>query len=178
ADLIAHHERTYRRGDLLVGAAGAVEAEELSRIVDAHLAGIPKGRVAKPRVARPRPVRGRRLVLVDKPERTQTQLDVGSLGPGLHDPQTFPLHVGAVAFGGMFTGRLMHEVRAVRGLSYGASSRMDGHRHAFSIHTFPSATDAVACTELVLELLESFVSQGLTDAEIRAAKRYLIRGHC
>jgi zinc protease len=177
-DLRAHHARTYLLGNMVVGAAGDVSAEELAALVDAHLVDLPRGRSPKLALPAPRLAKGRRVCIVDKPERTQTQLYVGTLGGKLGDPLTFPLHVGNAGFGGMFTGRLMHEVRAVRGLSYGASSRLDVHRRAFAIHTFPSASDAVACTELVLELLEAFVDQGLTDAEVRAAKSFLVRGHC
>jgi zinc protease len=177
-DLIDQHQRSYLLGNMVVGAAGDVTQDELGALVDAHLLGLPKGRT--PRLALPKPsvTKGLRLRIVDKPERTQTQLYVGSLGAKLGDPLTFPVHVGNAGFGGMFTGRLMQEVRAARGLSYGASSRRDIHRQAFVIHTFPSASDAVACTELVLELLEDFVQKGLTDAEVKAAKSFLVRGHC
>jgi zinc protease len=177
-DLIEHHQRAYRLGNMVVGAAGDVSMDELGQLVEAHLSHLPRGRTPKLSIPAPKRPKGRRLRIVDKPERTQTQLYVGTLGSKLGDPLTFPLHVGNSGFGGMFTGRLMHEVRAVRGLSYGASSRLDVHRQAFAIHTFPSSGDAVACTELVLELLDAFVGQGLTDTEVRAAKSFLVRGHC
>ncbi len=178
ADLVAHHRSTYLLGDVVVGAAGDVSSGELARLVDRYLVGLPRGRAKAVTIPAPRAVKGRRVCIVDKPERTQTQIYVGSLAGGLHDPKLFPLHVGNAGFGGMFTGRLMHEVRAVRGLSYGASSRMDPRRRAFEIHTFPTATDAVECTALVLELVDRFVAKGLSDAEVRAAKTYLVRGHC
>ena len=62
---------------------------------------------------------GRKVLIVDKPERTQSQILIGQLAPLRKDPSWLPLHVSTMAFGGTFTARLMDEVRAKRGLSYG-----------------------------------------------------------
>ena len=64
--------------------------------------------------------KGRHLVFVDKPDRTQTQMVIGGLGTHAHDADHVPLMVANTAFGGTFTSRLMQEVRAKRGWSYGA----------------------------------------------------------
>ncbi len=126
-------------------------------------------------VARP----GRHLVFIDKPDRTQTQMVVGGLGTDAHDADHTPLFVANTAFGGTFTSRLMQEVRAKRGWSYGASSRIafDRRRDAFTMWTAPKATDAAACLALELELLHAFREDGVTDAEIEFVQRYLVRSH-
>jgi zinc protease len=43
--------------------------------------------------------------------------------------------------------------------------------------TFPAATDAAACIKLQLEMLEDWVKNGVTEAELAWAKRYLIRSN-
>jgi zinc protease len=122
---------------------------------------------------------GRRLVFVDKPERTQTQILIGGLGSHPKDPDHVALSVANTAFGGTFTARLMQEVRVKRGWSYGAYSSLpiDRRRQAFSLWTFPKASDAAACIELELELLKAFRERGITKSELSWAKRYLIRSH-
>jgi zinc protease len=122
---------------------------------------------------------GRRLLLVDKPERTQTQILVGTLGTSPHDEDHVPLVVGNAVFGGTFTSRLMREIRSKRGWSYGASTRtaVDRRRQAWSMWTFPSAQDSGPCLKLAIELLESWVGGGVTQREVTFIQRYLVRSH-
>ena len=122
---------------------------------------------------------GRRLVIVDKPERTQTQILIGCLGTHPRDADHTALHVGSTIFGGTFTARLMHEVRSKRGWSYGAYSNLpyDRRRRGFSLWTFPKASDAAPCVALQLEMLEKWKDKGVTPKELSWAKRYLVRSH-
>jgi zinc protease len=119
------------------------------------------------------------LVIVDKPERTQTQIQIGRLGTHPHDPDHTALLVGNAVFGGTFTARLMRAVRSERGWSYGASSRLaiDRIREAFTIWTFPAAADAVPCIALELALLESWIEEGIREDELAFAKSYLVKSH-
>jgi zinc protease len=120
---------------------------------------------------------GRRLRIVDKPERTQTQIMIGRLGTHPRDPDHAALVVGNAVFGGTFTSRLMRAVRSERGWSYGASSRLgiDRTREAFSMWTFPQASDAAACIALELELLEALIEKGIDDSELAFAQSYLAK---
>jgi zinc protease len=122
---------------------------------------------------------GRRVLVVDKPERTQTQILIGTLGTSVHDRDYVPLIVANTAFGGLFTSRLNDEVRAKRGLSYGCSSSftLSRTRDLWSMHTFPSATDARSCIELQLGLYDAWVARGIRAGELGAVKRYLVKGN-
>jgi zinc protease len=73
----------------------------------------------------------------------------------------------------------MQEVRVKRGWSYGAYSSLpyDRRRQAFSLWTFPKASDASACISLELELLHALREGGVTKAELGWARRYLLRSH-
>jgi len=160
----------------LSGDIDAARAERLSaRLTESLRSGAPR------RDTTPDPVlaSGRRLVLVDKPERTQTQILIGGSGTHPSDPDHFPLAIANTAFGGTFTARLMQEVRVKRGWSYGAYSSLpfDRRRQAFSMWTFPKATDAGPCIALELTMLEALVEKGLKKSELSWAKRYLLRSH-
>jgi zinc protease len=122
---------------------------------------------------------GRRVLIVDKPERTQTQIIIGTLGSHVQDPDHTSLQVANVVFGGLFTARLTHEVRSVRGLSYGASSNLghDRQRELWSMWTFPSAKDAKGCIDLQLRLYDEWIQKGVTPSELRVAKNFLIKSH-
>jgi zinc protease len=123
------------------------------------------------------PSGGRRLLFVDKPERTQTQILIGGIGSHPSDADHFALTIANTVFGGTFTARLTQEVRAKRGWSYGAYSSLgyDRRRQAFSMWTFPKAEDAAACIQLELELLQQWWQSGITEEEFVWAKRYLVQ---
>jgi zinc protease len=133
-------------------------------------------------VCTPEPVvspQGRRLIFVDKPERTQSQIVIGGMGAHPHDEDFTALHVANTVFGGTFTARLSQEIRVKRGWSYGAYSYMplDRGRSPFSIWTFPEAADTADCIALTIKLLEQWVERGITPAELKRAQRYLANSH-
>ncbi|APR77646.1 peptidase, M16 family protein [Minicystis rosea] len=179
ADVRACYERHYSRANAIVIVSGDVSEEEGKAVADRLLAGLPEGEAVPDPVPAPARKPGRHLVFVDKPDRTQTQMVIGGLGTDAHDADHFPLMVANTVFGGTFTSRLMQEIRAKRGWSYGASSRVgfDRRRDAFTMWTAPSATDAPACLALELELLLSFIDGGVTAEELEFVKRYLVRSH-
>jgi zinc protease len=178
-DVVAHHARHFVQDNLIVGAAGAVTADRFLKLVDEHLGGVPAGRAPRERVSPPRMKRGRRLLIVDKPERTQTQVIIGTLGVRAHERDFFPFVVGNTVFGGTFTARLMNEIRSKRGWSYGTGSRLskDRQRDLWSMWAFPAAADAPECIALQLEMLEALLDRGITHKELAFARRYLVKSH-
>ena len=84
------------------------------------------------------------------------------------------------AFGGTFSTPLMQQVRAARGWSYGAYSRLlhSRQRDAWYMWTAPAAEYSAECASLQLELMERWVASGVTKAELSFAQRYLVNGHC
>ena len=143
------------------------------------IAGLPDEHRAPDDHPPPESHRGRRLVFVDKPERTQTQILVGDIGSHPRDADHIALHVASTIFGGTFTSRMMRAIRSERGWSYGASARLpyDKERDAFSMWTFPAAKDAAACLALELSLLADWREKGITKSELAFSKRYLVRSH-
>jgi len=167
----------------VLAVAGDITETELGSLAERFDQGLAPGvalaQAELDAVTDPVGVTGRQLVIVDKPERTQTQILIGGLGTHPHDPDHVALLVANTIFGGTFTARLSNEVRSKRGWSYGAYSSVpyDRRRQSFSMWTFPAATDAAACIQLELELLESWVNDGVTEEELSNAKNYLVRSN-
>jgi zinc protease len=176
-DARAFYARHFARANALVAFAGDVTLEQAGGLAEKLLSGLPVGEPIADAVPPPTPAKGRRLVLVDKPDRTQTQILIGGLGTWPHDDDHVALGVSNAIFGGTFTSRLMRAVRSDRGWSYGAYARLalDRQRQSFSMWTFPSATDAAPCVALELELLHAWVDRGITQEELDFIKQYLIR---
>jgi zinc protease len=169
------HERSVVRGNVLFGVAGALDAAEANDLWVRHFAALPEGAATAGERPAPKRREGRRVVIVDKPERTQSQILMGQPVPRWGHDDFAALQVAVTAFGGTFTARLMNEVRSKRGLSYGASARMGQGRgqRGLVIHVFPSLEQTPETLELVLRLHREWVTDGLSDDEIAFAKGYL-----
>lgn len=180
ADVIDAHARLLARDRLLVGFAGDVKEDAAIRMVRSLVDRLPSRAPKTPLPPATRARKGLTFVVVDKPDRTQCQLIAGTLGLARGDEHLFPLHVANTAFGGMFSGRLMNEVRVKRGYSYGAGSRIgvDVRRDAWTMSTFPTAAHLVDCAALMLELHEAWVEKGLRRDELALAKSCLVNGRC
>ena len=178
-DVLAQHARHITAENLVLGVWGDFEPRALRRLLDGCFGRLPSRKPPELAIAEPVLPEGRRVRVIDKPERTQTQILIGTLGTSAHDRDHVPLIVGNAAFGGLFTSRLTEEVRGKRGLSYGASSAftLSRTRDLWSMHTFPAATDARACIELQLGLYDEWLERGVRARELVAVKRYLVKGH-
>jgi zinc protease len=176
--VLSHYAKHFVASNAIVSMAGAVQADRAQQLVARYLK-LPAGRAPKQDTPPTTFGKGRRLVIVDKPERTQTQIIVGTLGTHVLDPDHTALQVANVVFGGLFTARLTHEVRSVRGLSYGASSSLghDRQRELWSMWTFPAAKDAYKCLTLQLRLYDEWVKDGVKPSELTRAKNFLVKSH-
>ncbi len=179
SDVQAFHSKHYTRKNALIAMSGDISEEEGAVIAERLLAQLPEGEVVPDPVKPPVAPKGRKLVFVDKQERTQCQMIVGSLGTHPRDPDHIPLFVANTVFGGTFTSRLMQEIRVKRGWSYGAGSRagFDKQRDAFTMSAAPAAADAPGCLSLMLELLSEWRKDGITQDELDFVKKYLVRSH-
>ncbi|MBT8470235.1 MAG: insulinase family protein, partial [Deltaproteobacteria bacterium] len=174
------YTRNIEKRAFLVGVAGDVSDADARALVSSYFPR-PKRQKRKDSVVpatRTRP--GRHVVIVDKPERTQTQLYIGTLGARTRDRKLFPLIVSNTAFGGTFSGPLMQEVRAVRGWSYSAHSRLlhAKQKEAWYMSTAPAAEYSADCAALQLNLLERWVDRGIKKSQLSFAQRWLINSHC
>ncbi len=178
-DVIAHHRRAFSQENAIVAIGGDVSGEQATDFAVQLTERLPKGERLPYAVGAPVPPVGRRLVIVDKPERSQCQLGIGTLGADLADEDYVALLLANAVFGGMFTSRLNQEVRVKRGWSYGASSGLATGpvREAFTVWSAPSVDDAVACFELELGLLEAFCAHGIDEAELGFAREFMRRSY-
>lgn len=178
-DVLATYKARFVQSDIVIGFAGAITEEEAKTLGALLVRSVPEGPQVENPLPEPTPPAGRHLIFVDKPERTQTQILIGSLGTHARDPDHWPLVCATAVFGGTFTSRMMREIRSKRGWSYGTSARLsiERKRHAFTMGAFPAAADCAPCVALELKLLEDFTKDGITPRELAFIKNYMIRSH-
>jgi len=112
-------------------------------------------------------------------ESAQAHVLIGQPGYKRDDPDYFALTVGNYTLGGGgFVSRLTTEVREKRGLSYSVYSYFSPglHEGAFTIGLQTRPDQAAQAVQVSRDVLARFVTDGPTDAELRAAKDFLIGG--
>jgi zinc protease len=115
------------------------------------------------------------VVIVDKPEQTQTEIRIGSLGVPRNTPDFFPIAAFNTALGGAFTSRLMREIRVKRGLVYSCGSSFNALR-AGGVFEFAAATrneSTGKAIEVALGQIAAVKKKGVTAKELKTAQSYV-----
>ncbi|NDZ14955.1 peptidase M16 [Variovorax sp. WS11] len=162
----------------IVGAVTRVQAETIANTLLSRLPSPAGGCAALPPVPDVVPL------TAPKDERlpfdsAQAHVWIGQPGYPRSDPDHFALTLGNyILGGGGFVSRLTEQVREKRGLAYSVYSSFSPGLHAGSFRIgFQTRPDQAAeAVKVSREVLASFVAEGPTEAELKAAKDNLIGG--
>jgi zinc protease len=175
ADLVEYHRARYTGKNLIVTAVGDLDSAAGAKIEKAFgsvgsgklydwVSEVPALKQGKPR-----------LLLVDKPQATQTYFMIGQ--PGIHrtHPDRAPMILVNTLFGGRFTSMLNDELRVNAGLTYGAFSMMEQPRlqGSLTISTFTGIETTEAAVDLALEVLKQLNEKGIDEEQLASAKAYV-----
>jgi zinc protease len=121
---------------------------------------------------RPNP---RRVVLIDKPDATQTHAQWTRLAFPRKHPDYFAARVAETMLGGGFTSRLTEEIRINRSLTYEIGSDFDLQLRGgdFSVSTFTKIETTRALIDATNAVLRRTAEKGFTAAELKKVKGYL-----
>ncbi len=175
ADLHDYVNKLFARGNLKAVAVGDIDAQGFSEALDHIFGGLPE----KPNL---KPVPDvswegqfkQRVVSMPNP---QSVVEFGFQGLKRKDPDFIPAYIlNYVVGGGGFASKLMQEVREKRGLAYGVYTYLYPLDHA-GIFLGGVATENKSVSQsldLIRGELERVAQEGLTEAELRKAKDFLI----
>ena len=158
---------------IVVGAAKPAEVFSAAREAFAGWSGGPKE--VAPLPGREKPARAGEVIVVDKPEQTQSQVRLAGMGFKKGHPDVFPARVMNIALGEGFTSRLVEEIRVKRGLTYGVGSHFDTLAAAgtFGVSTFTKTESTAQIIQVALQELAKVRKAGITAPELKRAKTYL-----
>ena len=174
-DVVKFYQTNYSAGGTILAAVGDFQTAEMERLLRERFSSWAAKPARAARVLQPEPAEGRRLLLIDKPDATQTFFRIGNVGIARTNPDRVGIDVVNTLFGGRFTSMINTELRIKSGLTYGASSSFDERvaRGPFSIRSFtPNATTAKAL-DMTLDVLKRLHETGLTEADLKSAKDYI-----
>ncbi|HEU5353172.1 MAG TPA: pitrilysin family protein [Actinocrinis sp.] len=161
---------------LIAGDLDRLDVEALGRSI---FGDFPESTVSRPPapVALPNP---QRLTIADRPGAVQSTLRVGHptvtrAEAAQHGIDVVALRLAATILGGTFTSRINHELREVKGYTYGAHAGFDFGRpvglFSFSAEVRTDATaDAVADA---LRVIDEYLEGGATSDELEKTRSYL-----
>ncbi|HZI88070.1 MAG TPA: pitrilysin family protein, partial [Pyrinomonadaceae bacterium] len=133
ADILGLHSQFYRPDNAVLVIGGDIKAGDAFKLAERVLGDwtspatpLPsRGTAGKPA----NPDEKQRVVVIDMPDAGQAAVVLASMGISRNDPDYFRgIVTNAVLTG--YSGRLNQEIRIKRGLSYGASSRLETRREA------------------------------------------------
>ncbi len=171
-DLVEFHRTYYAGRNMIVAAAGALDPERVAASVEEHLPGT-AGPGSTGRVA---PGSDVDAVVVEHRPVEQAHVALGWRALPYADPDRYALAVANHAFGDGPASRLFQEVREKRGLAYAVFSSLTSFTDsgALSLYLATGTGRLDRALEVVGDVIERFVSEGLTEHEVAVAKGYLI----
>ncbi|MCL4793424.1 MAG: insulinase family protein [Bryobacteraceae bacterium] len=177
--LVDWHKRMFVGRNLILIAAGDIDEKTLGPRLEKLASALPAGEAYQWRQSVAPPERKQpRLLLIDKPDATQTYFMVATPGIDRTHPDRTQLEIVNTLFGGRFTSMLNDELRVNSGLTYGARSSVDEDRltGAISISTFTPAETTVKAIDLALEVLNRLRTQGIDTEQLLSARNYIKGG--
>ena len=176
-DVQKFYSTHYGAQGAVIALIGDMSREQASQIAEQISQGLPKADKPEPLAAVTYPTAASEQ-RISHPA-TQAHILLGYPGMKRGDPDFFPLYVGNyILGGGGFVSRLTEEVREKRGLVYSVYSYFMpmAELGQFQIGLQTKRDQADAALGLVRETLGKFIKDGVTDAELKAAKQNIVGG--
>jgi len=169
------YDAYYAPGNTVLAIAGDFKPEEMKKKVDEIFGGWATKQAPAVKIEPAPLVKGKRLLLVDKPDATQTYFAIGNVGTAVGDPDRFALRVVNTVFGGRFTSMLNESLRVESGLTYGAQAAFDSRKTPgpFLIASFTKNESTAQAIDLALQVLEKLHKERITAEQLRSAKSYI-----
>lgn len=176
ADIVKFYENNYGPQTTTIAVVGDFNTAEMEKQITTRFGDWQqRGTPATVKLSDPQPFTGKKLLLVDKPDSTQTFFLIGNVGVARTNPDRVGINVVNTVFGGRFTSMLNDALRVNSGLTYGARSSFSENKVAgrFAISTYTQNATTVQAMDMALDLLNKLHEQGLSAAQLQSAKAYI-----
>ncbi len=167
------HENTYTSPNVFVVAAGKLESDDVERMVEEKLSGLPEGEPFV-REASPTPPESRFHFRFKETE--QYHVSMGSMGIPARSEDRYAMAALNNVLGGGMSSRLFQEVREKRGLAYAVYSYHQGYSDAGAIKTYVGSTtgNVEEAVSVIVEQLGKVMDEAaVEDEELERTKQQL-----
>jgi predicted Zn-dependent peptidase len=173
--IVKFHDTYYAPGNTILAVAGEFNSAEMKKKLEEVLGAWPAKNVPAVAVPPTPQAKGKRLLLIDKPDATQTYFAFGNVETAAGDPDRVAIRVVNTVFGGRFTSLLNEALRVESGLTYGAQSSFDPRKSPgpFGIYSFTKNETTTQAIDLALQVLDKLHKEGISAAQLASAKSYI-----
>ena len=178
-EVVAFHERWWRPDNATVIVTGGMTPEAAFAWAERTLGGWDRPATPKPTVGdRAGDPAGPRVVVVDLPGAGQAAVTAAVRGPRRGDDAYYPLAVANAIMGQGQNGRLFQEIRARRGLSYGAYSTLSARAEggALIASTQTKNESAAEVVGLVLAEFDRLAREPVDDQAVTDRETFITGG--
>lgn len=174
-DVLTYYQTYYTPGNTILAVVGDFDIADMERTLTSRFGGWNAREEASFRLIGASAFVGKKLLLVDKPDSTQTYFQIGNLGIARTNPDRVFVQVINTLFGARFTSMLNTELRIKTGLTYGARSSFIQHQTPgpFVISTFTRNETTEKAIDMTLDILKRLHEKGVTEEDLVSAKTYL-----
>ena len=175
-DVVGFYEKAYSPQATTIAVVGDFDPATMLNELKGRLGNWKqKAPLSATRIAEPVAFKGKKLLLVDKPDSTQTYFLIGNVGVPRNNPDRVGIEVVNTVFGGRFTSILNDALRVNSGLTYGARSSFSQRQVAgpFAISTYTQNKTTVEAMDMALDLLKKLHETGLSEEQLKSAKAYI-----
>jgi zinc protease len=165
----------YAPANTILAIAGEFNAAELRKQLESTFSAWPARPVTAVSIPAIAASKGKRLLLVDKPDASQTYFAIGNVETAVGDPDRVAIRVVNTIFGGRFTSMLNEALRVESGLTYGVRSSFDPRKQPgpYGIYTFTKNDSTVQAMDMALQVLHKLHKEGVTAEQLASAKSYI-----
>jgi zinc protease len=173
--IVKFYEANYAPGNTILAVAGDFQSADMKHRLEEVFGAWPAKTVTAVKVPVVAPAKGKKLLLIDKPDASQTYFAIGNVGTAVGDPDRVAIRVVNAVFGGSFTSMLNESLRVESGLSYGAASSFDSRKAPgpFGIYSYTKNESTVQALDLALQILQKLHKNGITAEQLASAKSYI-----
>ena len=174
-DVQKFYQTYYTSPNVILAVVGDFNLSEMERMLTEKFGAWSSRPAPAVSVPEPAPFQGKKLLLVDKPDSTQTFYQIGNVGITRTNPDRVYIQVINTLFGGRFTSMLNTELRIKTGLTYGARSTFTQRkaRGPFAISTYTRNATTEQAIDMTLDVLKRLHEKGISEEELKSAKSYL-----
>ena len=166
------HTSTYTSPNVFVVAAGKLDPEEVERMVEEKLSGLPEG---EPFMREAKPTSPASRIFFKFKETEQYHVSLGSLGIPAKSEDRYAMAALNNVLGGGMSSRLFQEVREKRGLAYAVFSYHQGYSDAGAIKTYVGSTtgNVEEAVSVIVEQLVRVMDEAVEEEELERTKQQL-----
>lgn len=175
ADVLASYRDNYGGDRLILAMVGDFDASSMEKKLRSAFGGWGSAAAPAPQLEATARRTGRRVLLIDKPDATQTYFWIGNLGVARTDPDRVSIDVVNTAFGGRYTSMINTALRIKSGLTYGARSRLArlSKPGTVAIVSYTKTESTQKAIDLALATLDQFRAAGLDQPTLQSATHYI-----